>query len=384
MNDFKYRYGMDRAQRSASGTRRIRLLVLFIIVLAVTGGIIYCLVPHGTLFSGDKPAPPSAGTTTTTAATDVPSGAPGSEGGGNNSASVAGTASGTSDAGVATSGTEVSDAGNAPSADGGEKTEQVADVPAKEKDAGENPVTAADATEFPQKGKPWVGDPPEERPSAAKPEQPVADDQRLSPLYSGSTGELGTLVIVRPGESLSRLAARHRTTVEALRYFNKLKKDNIRIGQKLRLIPGPWRITIDKSRRELLLERSMDGSWQNFAAFQVGLGRLNSTPAADFVISTRLRHPDWYTPDGRIIRYGDPENQLGDYFLKLARSGSPDKPLIGYGIHGTGDESTVGKNWSRGCVRMRNRDVGILYYLVPTGTPVRIIPGEADVKKLEK
>ena len=102
------------------------------------------------------------------------------------------------------------------------------------------------------------------------------------------------------------------------------------------------------------------------------------------MISTRLRHPDWYTTDGRIIRYGDPDNQLGDYFLKLAKSGTPDKPLIGYGIHGTSDESTVGKNWSHGCVRMRNRDVGLLYYLTPTGTPVRIIPGAAVEKKLEK
>ncbi len=372
MNDFKYRYGVDRAQRSASGTRRVRLLVLFILVLAATGGIIYCLVPHETLFPGNKPAPAADVTPAVPAATEAASGTPGSPEGGNATAPVAGT----------NSGTEVSAVEDAPSAGGGEKPEQVADAPAK--DSGENTVSPADATEFPQKGKPWAGDPPEELPSAPKPETPAAEDPRLAPLYSGSTGELGTLVVVRPGESLSRLAARHRTTVEALRYFNKLKNDNIRIGQKLRLIPGPWRITIDKSRRELLLERSADGSWQAFANFPVGLGRMNSTPAADFVISTRLRHPDWYTTDGRIIPYGDPENQLGDYFLKLARSGSPDKPLIGYGIHGTGDESTVGKNWSRGCVRMRNRDVGILYYLAPTGTPVRIIPGEADVKKLEK
>ena len=111
---------------------------------------------------------------------------------------------------------------------------------------------------------------------------------------------------------------------------------------------------------------------------------LSAPPEADFAISTRLRHPDWYAPDGRIFRYGDAGNQLGDYFLKLASVGNPDKPLRGFGIHGTGDDATVGRNWSNGCVRMHNRDVELLYYLVPSGTPVRIVPGAGETGKAEK
>ena len=78
-------------------------------------------------------------------------------------------------------------------------------------------------------------------------------------------------------------------------------------------------------------------------------------------VTTQRADAELVMPDGRIYRYGDPENQLGDYFLKLAASGTPDKPLLGYGIHGTPDENSVGKNWSSGCVRMRNRDVEMLY-----------------------
>jgi len=383
MNDFKYKYGLDRSRPAAAGSRRLRLVLLFILVLAVTGGIIYCLIPHGAKKPSPAPAPAPVAEVKTPAGGDKTAVDPTTKTGG----SVAGGS-------VAAPVADPAAAGDAPSEQPPAITEDPADAP--ENPAADAPPVKPDAaaaggsaptpevTATPQKGKPWAGDPPEERRPEVPAAVPTPENATLTQLYAGNADAAGTLIVVRPGESLSRLAVRHRTTVEALRHFNRLKRDNIRIGQKLRVIPGPWRITVDKTRRELILERRQNDEWREFAVFPVGLGRLDSTPEADFVISTRLRHPDWYAPDGRIIRYGDPENQLGEYFLKLARSGTPDKPLIGYGIHGTGDESTVGKNWSHGCVRMRNRDVGLLYYLTPTGTAVRIVPGEAAAKKPEK
>lgn len=42
-------------------------------------------------------------------------------------------------------------------------------------------------------------------------------------------------------------------------------------------------------------------------------------------------------------------------------------------IHGTPDETTLGMPGSRGCIRMRNRDIIDLFERVPPGTPVSII-----------
>ena len=206
----------------------------------------------------------------------------------------------------------------------------------------------------------------------------------MAALLSGNTGAFAEKLTVAPGDSLSRIALRRHTTIEALRHYNHLKSDTIFIGQKLSVIRGPWRIIIDKSRRELTLERNADGTWRTFGVFQVGLGRLDRTPEAEFVISSRIRHPDWYTSDGRIFRYGDAENQLGDYFLKLAPAGRPEKPLRGFGIHGASDDNTVGKNWSNGCVRMHNREVELLYYLVPVGTKVKIVSSANATANAEK
>ena len=391
MNDFKYKYGLDpaRSRTPASGSRKLRLVLLFVLVLAVTGGIIYYLIPH----ESSEPQPAQPGDKKVEAGT----GQPGNDGpAGGSSTAQTGNPTGSE----APSGTASATASENGKTDVSDPTADDPRDPAEDPPAGNDPAAgesdnaqgastrggAVKPTEFPEKGQPWVGDPPSEQPGAPdapKNDTPAPDAAHLVPLYSGSLGDDAETVRVRAGDNLSRIAVRKHTTVEALRHFNRLKGDNIVIGRKLRLLPGPWQITVDKTSRELRLERSVNGEWQNYATFKVGLGRMDSTPEAEFVISTRLRHPDWYAPDGRVLRYGEAENPLGEYFLKLARSGAPDKPLRGYGIHGTNDESTVGKNWSRGCVRMRNRDVELLYYLVPSGTPVKIVSG-GTVQKSEK
>lgn len=179
---------------------------------------------------------------------------------------------------------------------------------------------------------------------------------------------------VKAGDSLSRIAARNHVPVDELMTYNKLRSANhIRVGQKLLIYPGPWRIRVEKGARLLKLYNENPQFPHLFAVFDIGIGRQNLTPSADFVISTRLKEPTWYTPDGRVYPYGDPGNVLGTRFLKLASSGAPDKPLLGYGIHGTTREESVTRSESGGCIRMRNREVEQLYWFVPVGTPVEIV-----------
>ena len=386
------RYDYDRGSDSGSGGSRTRAVVIFIIALGVIGcAIYYFIMPHGGPPGKDTPpevvTPPSdkhaqggasaketaAGKSVSGTSADAPPSEnpppapPAAESRETQTAANAETGprqvSEQPEAAPPQNAENAANAGVPTGADG-TVPKNVADLSGNSSRT-EAPPSENKPTADPQKGKPWIGDPPSEQPSAGNAEAgkaaPAKDDSTIDPAKSAVTVE------VRSGDSLSRIAYKH----------------VIRIGQKLRVIPGPWRITVNKGRRELTLERLTGENWSEFAKFPVGLGRMNSTPEAQFVISTRLRHPDWYTPDGRIYRYGDAENQLGDYFLKLAMTGTPDKPLLGYGIHGTSDEKSVGKNWSSGCVRMRNRDVEILYYLVPSGTPVKIAPGADDPRKTE-
>ena len=176
-----------------------------------------------------------------------------------------------------------------------------------------------------------------------------------------------------PRDNLIRIARRYHTTVEGIKLFNKRKDDTVRIGDKLSIVPGPWKITLSKKARLLNLWRKEKNAWQIFAVFPIGVGRKNLTPSGKFKIIDRLRHPKWYGPDGRIFAYGDKDNPLGDYFLKLRRvSPNGGKKNEGYGIHGSADDSSMGRSLSNGCIRMKNSDVEILYYLLPAMTPVEI------------
>lgn len=47
-------------------------------------------------------------------------------------------------------------------------------------------------------------------------------------------------------------------------------------------------------------------------------------------------------------------------------------PWGGYGIHGTNRPWSIGQFASKGCIRLRNRDIEELFEWVPVGTPVRI------------
>ena len=174
------------------------------------------------------------------------------------------------------------------------------------------------------------------------------------------------------GDNLSVLAKRYHTTLQMIRKKNKLKNSNIMIGQKLEMVPGPWRIEITKKSRLLTLFRTVDGKEQIFAVFEIGVGRKNSTPVGKFVISHRRFHPVYRDQYGRVFAYGKKGNQLGEAFLALALPKAPDKPFRGYGLHGTGDDESVGRSLSNGCVRMHNDDILMLYYLVPSGSAVTI------------
>jgi LysM repeat protein len=72
----------------------------------------------------------------------------------------------------------------------------------------------------------------ESAPSAAAPQAPTKE-RKPAPKTVGE-GEY----VVQSGDSLSKIAARHGTTVAALKEANNLKSDVIRIGQKLKIPSG--------------------------------------------------------------------------------------------------------------------------------------------------
>ena len=99
--------------------------------------------------------------------------------------------------------------------------------------------------------------------------------------------------------------------------------------------------------------------------FPVGIGTNDTpTPGGVFYLKELLQPPN---PDGD---YGPYAYGLSGFSNVLTSFNGGDGVI---GIHGTNDPSSIGRDVSHGCIRMRNADITYLAGRLPLGTPVRIL-----------
>jgi len=172
---------------------------------------------------------------------------------------------------------------------------------------------------------------------------------------------------VKPGEYLTSIARKYEITVDRILAFNPdLKPDKMFPGQTLKKVKGPNSILISKSNFKLhLFIRAL-----YYQSFPIGIGHEgSSTPEMKTTISnSRAKFPTYTNPETKITYpYGHPDNPIGTRWLGLSVG-------KGYGIHGTNDESSIGKAMSHGCIRMKKDDLEWAYNLILEGDEVEIRP----------
>jgi len=187
---------------------------------------------------------------------------------------------------------------------------------------------------------------------------------------NGAPDELVLRHKIAPGESVWSLAKgawkQHGVTVSpgfVLHVNGVSDARRIRAGQTLRVPLEAMKILVRKSRFELAV--LLGGA--PIERFPVAIGADASTPVGVFKIRDKIKNPDWYF-HGRRIPFGDPQNIIGTRWLGLTGSAAAE----GIGIHGTADDSSIGKAVSMGCVRMHDADVEKLFEWVDAGVEVEI------------
>jgi lipoprotein-anchoring transpeptidase ErfK/SrfK len=97
--------------------------------------------------------------------------------------------------------------------------------------------------------------------------------------------------------------------------------------------------------------------------YAVAVGsQATPSPSGAFRIRERITNPTYYAP-GKVIGPGQ-ANPLGTRWIGLSQRG--------YGIHGTNEPHSIGKNASHGCIRMNKADVEELFELVRAGDLVEL------------
>lgn len=101
---------------------------------------------------------------------------------------------------------------------------------------------------------------------------------------------------------------------------------------------------------------------QLYKKYRIAVGKSESpTPVGDWNI---------------MAKYWSPKDILGTRWLGL------NIPWGSYGIHGTNRPWSIGQFASKGCIRLRNRDIEELYEWVQVGVPVKIIGSRTKIVRV--
>lgn len=199
----------------------------------------------------------------------------------------------------------------------------------------------------------------------------ISADTILSPRLAAGD-PLVERYVIRSGEVLAKIATANKITPELLASINGIaNKNQIREGQSIKVIKGPFRAVVHK--RAYRLEVYLGDVFVR--EFSVGLGADDGTPTGEWRVSTKLVNPTYYPPrGGAIVSADDPKNPLGERWIGLIGVGGAALDQQRYGVHGTNEPDSIGKNLSMGCVRLRNEDVETIYdYLVDTHSTVTVV-----------
>lgn len=172
------------------------------------------------------------------------------------------------------------------------------------------------------------------------------------------------------GDSLTRIARRvkkthgNNVTSAFLMKMNRMPNTQIRAGNLISVPTESLKVVISKSdfRLYVLLGESV------VLDYAVGIGHSNSTPEGEFVVQGKTKNPTWTRPDGSIVRFGEEGHTIGNRWLGFSNS----RGRTPYGIHGTVEDESIGKEESEGCIRMLKIDVEEIFRLVPEGCAVEI------------
>jgi LysM repeat protein len=169
---------------------------------------------------------------------------------------------------------------------------------------------------------------------------------------------------VKYGENLSSIAKLYEVAPARIAQINGLKSWNeIRANQHLRVIKGNVRVIVEK--RRFNMDVYLSGLF--FKRYTIGIGKAGNTPSVITTVSRSMaRNPPYTSPDtGELIGPDDVRNPIGTRWIGLDIG-------RGYGIHGTREPDSIGKDSSNGCIRMLNESVEEVYDYVMVGDEVEI------------
>ncbi|MBN2456827.1 MAG: L,D-transpeptidase family protein [Sedimentisphaerales bacterium] len=172
--------------------------------------------------------------------------------------------------------------------------------------------------------------------------------------------------MVKSGDRLEVIGKKCRVPYEILMEINNIDSPRaLQAARPIKVINGPFHVRVYRSKF------SMDIFLQNtyVCSFDVGLGKPGrETPTGLWVVGPKLEKPTWTDPDtGKTYESEDTDYPLGSRWISLTGVKGEALGRTGIAFHGTNDSNMIGIAGSRGCVRLHNGDVILIYKLLMPG-----------------
>jgi len=207
----------------------------------------------------------------------------------------------------------------------------------------------------------------------------IAAQLVFTPVYNASDSYFFQYT-VQPGDSLEKIVRKQKIGCDwrlVARLNNIKKPEAIRVGQRLKMPKGPFSAVVTKHDYRVDLCMGAGSDRVVMTSLPCGLGSANGTPTGRFRIrsGSKLLDPEWTHPvTGQHFDSKDPLNPIGEHWLGLEGIESTNSSLAGYGIHGTVEPESIGRDRSLGCVRLLADDIAIVWETLGDGCEVEIRP----------
>jgi len=214
--------------------------------------------------------------------------------------------------------------------------------------------------------------------AAPAPGPPPAVDPRLAALPP-VIGALENELLDDPEDTVLDVAYRHRLGFDRVARLNP--DVNVWIpnpGTVIRLptehiVPDtPWRGLVINVPEMQLYDFTQRNAEPEVFAIAIG-DSIDPSLHGAFKIGAKRENPAWHVPKSiqaerpelpPVVPPG-PDNPLGPFWMTIGSTS--------YGIHGSNNEWSIGREATHGCIRLYNDQVARLYARTKTGTPLRLL-----------
>jgi LysM repeat protein len=202
------------------------------------------------------------------------------------------------------------------------------------------------------------------------------DDPRLAPAEQQQLNQLldqvaGTVIYstqhlleppyeVQPRERLEDIAQRYGVPWELLAKINGIEDpNNLRAGERLKVIRGPFNAIVNLQKRELTLMLP-DGMYAG--RFPIGIGQEQPPREGTYSVSDKVVNPV-YHGRAKVAAAGEAGNPYGTRWIGLGSD---------LGIHGTEQPENIGRTDLPGSISLSPRDIEDVFDILEAGSKVTI------------